>query len=422
MAGRLAGGALRMVWGRTARMGGAEAERRAVAARKGGGAAVWNEESAWARLAGEPDLWHQRFVGFCTLGAERSLERCYRLHSLMAGRAARPAVPREWRQAAQRWHWEERAQAWDRAEVGRALEPGEMRRLRARRRRLDLIDRLIAQTASALEAAHLDEVEPAQVREMLPTLRQLLRDLLAAERAEYPAHGRALEAGGGGRERAADAPISDEEIARVRAGLAAFHEAKETVRRAPAPPATAPAGEAQAGEVQAGAGSWQPPPLLVCVGPDPALAYDLGMLRAVRQQTGLQFERLINCTMEDLVRTLRRKRAHQHAVRWLHLACHADADGVHFADGTADGEWLSAQLQGIEVLLLAACKGDRVGDWLAVVPYVVTLREEISHGDAGTLAHYFWRALAEGKPPDAALDGALERCAPVVAEFVVRHW
>ena len=48
-----------------------------------------------------------------------------------------------------------------------------------------------------------------------------------------------------------------------------------------------------------------------------------------------------------------------------------------------------------------------VRDWLAVVPWVVTLREEITHGDAGTLAHYFWLAMANGARPDDALDSAL---------------
>lgn len=379
---------------------------------------MWNEGTEWARLPGEPELWHQRFVGYCTLGVERSLERCYQLHSVMAGRTARPAVPREWRQAAQRWRWEERALAWDRADGARSLEPGELRRLLARRRRLELLDRLIVQTAGALEAAHLSEVAPEKVREMLPTLRVLLRDLLAAERAEYPAQGRAAAAG----ElllRAADAPLDDAEIARVRAGLVAHHEAKAAART---PPAQA-AGIAQvSGGEEPAEARFVPPPLLVCVGSDPALAYDLGMLRAVRQETGLQFDRLIHCAREDLARMLRRRRTNQRPVRWLHIACHAGPDGVLFADGVADGEWLSGQLQGVEVLLLASCRGDQVGDWLAVVPRVVTLREAISHGDAGTLAHYFWRALALGATPDAALAAALDRCPPVVAEFVERHW
>jgi hypothetical protein len=369
-------------------------------------------ERAWERLAGEPELWHKRFLGYCVLGPERTVHGCYRLHRMAAGAQARATLPREWRAASARWQWEERAAAWDAAQERRAEAPGEVRRQHARRRRLELLDRLIAQTAAALESAHLEQVEPEQVRAMLPTLRQLLRDLLAAERAEYPPERAA--AGATPTLRGDEAPLSDEEIARVQAGLLAFHEAREGT------PATRRRADREAAQAEGSAQGR--PALLVCVGPDPALAYDLAMLRAVKQQTGLHFERMVNCTADDLVQQLRRERSHGRPVRWLHLACHGGPDGVQLADGIVDGEWLSAHLQGVEVLLVAACRGDRVGDWLAVVPWVVTLREEISHGDAGTLAHYFWLAMAGGAGPADALEAALARSSPHVAEFVVRHW
>ena len=37
------------------------------------------------------------------------------------------------------------------------------------------------------------------------------------------------------------------------------------------------------------------------------------------------------------------------------------------------------------IMLLASCRGDGVGDWLGVVPHVITLSEEISHEDAAVL-------------------------------------
>lgn len=352
-------------------------------------------EAAWSRLAQEPEVWYQRFIGYCLLGSERSLEQNYRIQSALSGRKARPALPREWRQVAARWQWAGRADAWDAAEVERSLEPARLRNSANRERRRRVIERLTAQTVRAIESARLDEVESDESRAMLPTLRQLLRDLLAAERAEQASNPVApldpQEA----------APLSDDEIERVRAGLIAFHEAQAARPSQARDPA---------------------PSLLVCVGPDQSLAYDVAHLRAVRAQAGLHFERLTHCTRDDLEQALRRARGHDRPVRWLHLACHAGPDGVAFADGLADGEWLSARLQGVEVLLLAACRGDRIGDWLAVVPWVVSLHEAISHGDAGLLAHHFWLRLAEGLAPGAALDAALQRCPPLVSEHVVRHW
>ena len=87
-----------------------------------------------------------------------------------------------------------------------------------------------------------------------------------------------------------------------------------------------------------------------------------------------------------------------------------------------DGNWLSERLLGVQVLVLAGCKGDGVGDWLGVVPHVITLSEDISHGDAATLTEQFWLHVAKGRTPADALSLALERCAPAVSEYVVRHW
>ena len=106
----------------------------------------------------------------------------------------------------------------------------------------------------------------------------------------------------------------------------------------------------------------------------------------------------------------------------LHLALHASAAGVEFADGLADGNWLSERLFGVRIMLLAACQGDSVGDWLGVVPHVITLSEEISHEDAAVLTQHFWHNIGLNMEPGAALDEALGHCPPAVGEYVVRHW
>jgi hypothetical protein len=389
--------------------------------RSGEAEAAQQEPPLWAQRPGEPSLWYDRFLGYCMLGVERSVERTYRIHAALAGKTPRAQPPREWQRAAQRWRWIERAAAWDGAEQPAAEEPERVRQLRARTRRRSLIDRLIAQTAAALEAAHLDEVETDQLRRMVPTLRQLLRDLLSAERAEYARESRSPQPLPG--EENSGAPLSDAEIERVRAGLETFHRHRRAGSEGWAPGGSDAAGAAggKAGSAAGGAAQ-HPQKVFVCVGDDPALAYDVSKLRAARRETGLALEVLAPCTMADLAGTLRREQANGHPVRWLHLACHAGPDGVAFADGLADGAWLSAQLQGVEVLLLAACRGNQVGDWLAVVPYTISCRDEIAHGDAGQLAYAFWSGLGRGESPAAALDGALRRCPPHVAEMVVRHW
>ena len=109
-------------------------------------------------------------------------------------------------------------------------------------------------------------------------------------------------------------------------------------------------------------------------------------------------------------------------VELVHMAVHASPEGVHFADGVVDGDWLSERLLGVRVLLLAGCEGDTVGDWLGVVPYVITLAEEITHENAATLTQHFWGAIGHGMEPDEALEDALVHCPPVVSEYVVRHW
>ena len=100
----------------------------------------------------------------------------------------------------------------------------------------------------------------------------------------------------------------------------------------------------------------------------------------------------------------------------------ADENGVQFADGLVDGNWLSERLAGVEILLLAACEADTIGDWLGVVPYVITFAEELGINDSAIITRHFWTAIARGKNPDDALDDALDHAAPTISEYVVRHW
>jgi hypothetical protein len=162
--------------------------------------------------------------------------------------------------------------------------------------------------------------------------------------------------------------------------------------------------------------------LYVCVGQDSALMLDLAALRAVRSATGLQFMRLLDTTRHKFATALRRERSFGRPVELLHVALHASHDGVQFADGVADGNWLSERLLGVRIMLLASCEGDSVGDWLGVVPQVITLSEEIGHEDAAVLTRHFWHNIGLNMEPGVALDEALGHCPLAVSEFVVRHW
>jgi hypothetical protein len=162
--------------------------------------------------------------------------------------------------------------------------------------------------------------------------------------------------------------------------------------------------------------------VLVCTGPDSELLLDLAALRAVRAATGLRFQRLLNATRSKLSESLRRQRSLGHPVEYMHMSLHATAEGLELADGVVDGNWLSERLAGVRVLLLASCESDSIGDWLGVVPYVITLAECIAHEDAAALTQHFWHGIGLGKEPGEALDEALTRCPPAVGEYVVRHW
>lgn len=161
--------------------------------------------------------------------------------------------------------------------------------------------------------------------------------------------------------------------------------------------------------------------LLAVIGPDKPLEVDLAALRKVRAKTQLHFTRLMNVTSTHFERYLERARMANAPVRYVHLAVHASAEGIQFADRIVDGVWLSEHLQGVEVLFLDGCEGDWLGDLLGVVPYVVTVMEKISHHHAMLLTEGFWTEIARGLEPPDAFYTMLDRCPPVISEFAQLH-
>lgn len=169
------------------------------------------------------------------------------------------------------------------------------------------------------------------------------------------------------------------------------------------------------------AGAAQPAYVTVVVGSDPALDVDLAAFRKVQSKTKMRFTRLSNATTVKFERYLERQRAQGTPARRIHLALHAGPTGVEFVDKTVNGLWLSERLKDCEILLIDGCSADFVGDYIGVVPFVITLMEEIEHHHAMLLAELFWTEIGRNAQPELAYYSALDRCPPGVAEFAQLH-
>lgn len=162
--------------------------------------------------------------------------------------------------------------------------------------------------------------------------------------------------------------------------------------------------------------------LLVLVGsPDAGLSLDLATLRAVRTETGLEIQEITDPTPEKLKRALDRARMKQDHI-YLHMAVKADKEGYLIGDTIVDAIWLSSILTNVIILVVAGTDSDNVGDFLGVVPYVVTMSGGISHRDASIFSRAFWTEIGKGIGPSMALRRALDRSPGTIREKVVSHW
>ena len=367
------------------------------------------ERKPWDQMEGEPNLWHGRFQVYLELGPARTLKAA----AATAGRQAR-SEPLEfngaWSAHARRWRWRERALAWD-AQQRELLALSERNtRAALHSRRVERMEDYLDAVCEVLDAANMTAADEQLARAWLPQMRVFLRDLLVAERQEF-------ERGDYERDDPDNSLVitADDLRAAQRAASARMsREAQPGVLQPEA--ALRPLADASGERYPAGR------TLLVCIGPDSALMLDLAALRAVRAATGLKFMRILDATRPKFAAALRRDRRLGRPIELLHLALHASPEGVEFADGVADGNWLSERLFGVRIMLLASCRGDTLGDWLGVVPHVITLSEDISHEDAAVLTQHFWHNIGLSMEPGAALDEALTHCPPAVGEYVVRHW
>lgn len=370
----------------------------------------------WEQQPGEPRLWYGRFQVYLSLGPTRTLQEAYRHVNSLKNRGGKAPISPSWTWYAKRWRWRERAHAWDAYQRNLLALSEHNTRLALRQRRVAVMEDVLEAIRTTLDTADIASADQAQAREWLPQLRVFLRDMLVAERQEFerPDYAR-------------DDPdnaltITADELRAAQRELERAELEGSSVAAAGGSGLSPADHGGRSRAPSYGPGAWTGPVLAVCLGEDPQLLVDLAVLRAVRVASGLKFARILNATRGKFVRYLNRERGFGRPVELLHMGLHASAEGIEFADGLVDGNWLSERLLGVRVLLLACCQGDSLGDWLGVVPYVVSLREDVPHEDVVLLAQHFWQGIGLGQEPGAALDGALAFCPPALSEYVVRHW
>ena len=154
-------------------------------------------------------------------------------------------------------------------------------------------------------------------------------------------------------------------------------------------------------------------PLLLICGPDNHIC---DSDRHALRRANISFQRLLEATREKVMAELRRKRESGELYPWLHITAHAIEDGIALLDGIAPPSFWNEALDGVEVVVLAACKSVKVADALAGMVTVIYITEDIGDRDASSFTYAFWRRMREHHDPEKAYRQAI-REATQVAEF-----
>ena len=163
-----------------------------------------------------------------------------------------------------------------------------------------------------------------------------------------------------------------------------------------------------------------PEDLLVVLGDDPALAIDAAALRSndIAQRFRLIVRR--QTTKRWLADTLQRYRTRGAPLRFIHFAVDGSEAGINLAGELADGVWLSENLAGTEVALIAGCSTATAAHLARVVPTVVSMTSDVGMRDAMEFAAVFWGQVAGGTAPADAFYTAVKR-APAAGELAELH-
>lgn len=163
-------------------------------------------------------------------------------------------------------------------------------------------------------------------------------------------------------------------------------------------------------------------PVLVVIGSDAALKLDLTAMRAVQSETGMEFRRITDATFPVVKQYLDRARLNGHPYDKMHLAVRADHHGLILSGQVVDNIQFSEILKDVKILLIVGCAGSFIGDYLGVVPYVVTISETTSQADTAFFCRAFWTQIGKGKDATEALRSALRSAPSSMSEYVENHW
>lgn len=162
--------------------------------------------------------------------------------------------------------------------------------------------------------------------------------------------------------------------------------------------------------------------LFVVIGSeDIGLTFDLASIRAVRSETGFEIKELINPTPGSFKRELDLARAKKNQV-YVHMAIRSDKDGYQLGNQIVDLTWLSSILEDVVVMLVAGADSSYIGEFLGVVPYVLTVEGSIPSRDMASFSRLFWAEIGRGMGPSKALKRALLKSSAEVKERIVSHW
>lgn len=154
------------------------------------------------------------------------------------------------------------------------------------------------------------------------------------------------------------------------------------------------------------------PLLLICGTDNKICDSDRHALRRAQ----ISFQRLLESTQAKVKEELRRKREAGELYPWLHITAHATEEGIALMDGLAPASFWNEILDGVEVVVLAACKSVKVADDLAGMVTIVYISEDIGDRDASSFTYAFWRRMREHHDPVKAYRQAINE-ATQVAEF-----
>lgn len=162
--------------------------------------------------------------------------------------------------------------------------------------------------------------------------------------------------------------------------------------------------------------------LIVAIGSNKAsVNLDMANLRAIERNTGMLVQRIPEATPDKLKIAIDKARRRRDII-YLHMAVDSDENGFHLMDQVVDSDWLAANLGDVIVLVLAAEDKADVADFLAIIPYVVSMSDKVVARDSALFALEFWTEIGKGIGPTRALKTALSHSPSVMRTYVTPNW